>query len=260
MFGPQIYIMAILGPSELPLVLKIDSNPLKALAIKELGHPVVLVELMEPQFECELRRIGDFIAEYFPLEERYAFFMTQPLQAEYPLPEDAYWIRNVNWDPATTRLDDIFGAESFLFNIGNISGIQNILTDYHLLQAYRKFSQRILGTEGQWEFKPSSDGGPSTIRLFPVPRGSFPVIIEYLPTISEFKKPSNKELTIRAFLARMKMILGRIRGKYQSGIPGPDGSMITFDGDSLIQEGKEEWDQVIDDAIKLGEPLGPYLW
>lgn len=103
--------MAILGPSELPLVLKADSNPLKALAIKELGHPVVLVELMEPQFECELRRVGDFVAEYFPLEERFAFIMTQPLQAEYPLPDDAYWIRSISWDPATTRIDDIFGAE-----------------------------------------------------------------------------------------------------------------------------------------------------
>jgi len=110
--------MAILGPSDLPLVLKVESNPLKLLAIKELGHPVVLVELMEPQFECELQRIGDFIAEYFPLEERFAFFMTQPLQAEYPLPEDAYWIRSVSWDPATTRIDDIFGAESFLFSFG----------------------------------------------------------------------------------------------------------------------------------------------
>ena len=76
-------------------------------------------------------------------------------------------------------LDDIFGAESFLFNIGNISGVQNILTDYHLLQSYRKFSQRILGNEGTWEFKvergeANSNAGVGknyggTIKLFPVP-------------------------------------------------------------------------------------------
>lgn len=252
--------MAISGPDDLPLVLKVDSNPLKLLAIKELGHPVVLVELMEPQFECELRRIGDFISEYFPLEERYAFFMTQPLQSEYPIPEDAYWIRNISWDPATTRIDDIFGAESFLFNIGNISGIQNILTDYHLLQSYRKFSQRILGTEGQWEFKPGSTGESPKIRLFPMPRGSFPVIVEYLPSVSQFHKPSNAEIVRRAFLARMKMILGRIRSKYASGIPGPDGSSITFDGESLLAEGKEEWESIVEYAISLGEPLSIYLY
>jgi len=89
--------MAIIGPSNLPVVLKVDSNPLKFHAISMLGHPVVMVEGMEPQFEQALKSAGDFIAQYFPLEEKYAFFMTQPLQAEYPLPPDAYWIRNVQW-------------------------------------------------------------------------------------------------------------------------------------------------------------------
>lgn len=247
--------MAILGPAQLPVVLKVESSPLKFHAISQLGHPVVLVELMEPQMEQVLRSTGDWIAQYFPLEERYAFFMTQPLQAEYPLPEGAYWIRNVKWDPATTRIDQIFGAESFLFNIGNISGIQNLLTDYHLLQAYRKFSQRILGNEGQWEFKVESN----TIRLFPVPKGSFPVVVEYLPSVNEFKSPQAREITYRAFLAQMKIALGHARRKF-SAIPSPDGGTLNFDGDALVSEGREEYTQVQNDAILLGEPLGIWLW
>lgn len=110
--------MAIIGPSQLPLVFKAESDPLKRIALHELGHPTTLVELTEDNFESAIRRVGDFITEYFPLEEKYAFFMTQPLQTEYPIPEDAYWIRDVYWDPATTRIDDIFGAESFLFSFG----------------------------------------------------------------------------------------------------------------------------------------------
>jgi len=107
--------MAIISPAQLPIVLRVDSNPLKFHVLSQLGHPVVLVELAEPQMEQVLRSTGDFMARYFPLEERYAFFNTIPLQAEYPIPEDAYWIRSVVWDPATTRIDEIFGAESFLF-------------------------------------------------------------------------------------------------------------------------------------------------
>lgn len=107
--------MAIISPHQLPLVLKVDSNPLKFHVLSQLGHPVVLVELAETQLEQVLRSTGDFIARYFPIESRYAFFNTIPLQAEYPVPEDAYWIRSVAWDPATTRIDEIFGAESFLF-------------------------------------------------------------------------------------------------------------------------------------------------
>jgi hypothetical protein len=247
--------MALIGREGLPLVLKVDSNPLKFHAISQLGHPVIMVELMEPQFEQVLKSTGDFIAQYFALEERYAFFMTQPLQAEYPLPPDAYWIRNVQWDPATTRIDQIFGAESFLFNIGNVTGIQNLLVDYHLLQSYRKFSQRLLGNEGQWEFKVEQ----GTIRLFPVPKGAFPVIVEYLPTVNEFKSPSAREITYRAFLARMKEALGHARRKFGA-IPSPDGGTITFDGEALVQEGKEEYEKACADAILLGEPMGPYLW
>jgi len=252
--------MAIISPHQLPLVLKVDSNPLKFHVLSQLGHPVVLVELAETQMEQVLRSTGDFIARYFPLEERYAFFNTIPLQAEYPVPEDAYWIRTIAWDPATTRIDEIFGAESFLFNIGNISGIQNILTDYHLLLSYRKFSQRILGTEGQWEYvKRTGVPGGDRIRLFPVPKSTYPVIVEYVPTVTEFRSPQARELTYRAVLAQMKMALGSARRKF-SGIPAPDGGTITFDGESLYKEGSEEYKEVVEFAVNQGEPLGMYLW
>lgn len=261
--------MAILGPDQLPVVLKVDSNPLKFHAISQLGHPVVLVETVESQMEQVLRSTGNFISHYFPLEERYAFFMTQPLQSEYPIPEDAYWIRNVSWDPTTTRIDDIFGAESFLFNIGNISGIQNILTDYHLLQAYRKFSQRILGNEGHWEFKVSRGESESnngvgknyggTIKIFPVPKGSFPVVIQYIPSVTSFRSPQAQEAVYRAFLAQMKIHVGQARRKFGS-IPGPDGGSIQFDGQALVSEGREEYEKAVEFALSVGEPLGFYVF
>lgn len=261
--------MAILGPDQLPIILKVDSNPLKFHALSQLGHPAVLIELMESQMEQVLRSTGNFISHYFPLEERYAFFMTQPLQSEYPIPSDAYWIRDVKWDPSTTRIDDIFGAESFLFNIGNISGIQNILTDYHLLQSYRKFSQRILGNEGHWEFKVErgdQDGNNGvgtnyggTIKLFPVPKGSFPVVVEYLPSVNSFRSPQAQQIIYRAFLAEMKIALGHARRKLQ-GIPGPDGGQINLDGSDLVNEGREEMKEIIEYAISLAQPLGIFLY
>ena len=105
--------MAIIGPSN--VVLKLDSNPIKAEVLSHFGHPTVRVELDDPSLEHILRTAGDFMAGYFPFEEQIAVFYTQPLVTEYPLPEDAYWIKQVKWDPAVTRIGDIFGAESFLF-------------------------------------------------------------------------------------------------------------------------------------------------
>ena len=107
--------MAILGPDQLPAVLQVPSDPIKMETLSTLGHPVVHVELTEPMLEQVIRTTGDFIAQYFQHEQRYAYFYTQPLVNDYPLPPDAYWVRDVKWDPATTRINDIFGAESFLF-------------------------------------------------------------------------------------------------------------------------------------------------
>lgn len=246
--------MAIIGPENAPTVLRLPSDPLKFEVMSTLGHPVVMVELTEPQLEQAIRTIGDFIATYFPFEEKLAYFQTQPLINEYPLPPDAYWIKDIKWDPATTRIGDIFGAESFLFNVGNVTGIQNILLDYHLLQAYRKFSKKVLGTEGQWEVK-----GNNKIRLFPTPRGSFPVVVEYFPTVQRLRTPSAREVLKRALVAEAKIILGNIRSKF-GGIPAPDGGTLAMNGDAMRTEGQAELDKAKADAILLGEPMGIHLW
>lgn len=107
--------MAIIGPADLPAVLKLRSDPIKKYVLTMLGHPSVEVEITEDQWETILRTSGDWISGYFPREQKLAVFYTQPLQPTYPMPADAYWVQEVSWDPVTTRLDDIFGAESFLF-------------------------------------------------------------------------------------------------------------------------------------------------
>jgi hypothetical protein len=246
--------MAILGPPQLPVVMRIPSDPLKFSVLSALGHPVINVELTEDQLEEIIRVTGDFIAQYFPFEEKYAYFYTSPLVSEYDLPNDAYYIKDVKWDPATTQIGDIFGAESFLFNVGNVTGIQNILLDLHLLQAYRKFSRKILGTEGQWEVK-----GNNKIRLFPTPRGSFPVVVEYFPRVERFRTPIARQITKNAMVAEAKIVLGNIRSKFGS-LPSPDGGAINLNGDALRTEGQQEKDKAIQDAISLSEPLGPILW
>lgn len=107
--------MAILAPTDLPSILKLRSEPMKKYVLSKLGHPVTEVEITEDQWETLWRVAGDFISGYFPREQKLGLFWTSPLQSTYPLPDDAYWIQEVSWDPVTTRIDDVFGAESFLF-------------------------------------------------------------------------------------------------------------------------------------------------
>ncbi len=253
--------MAIIGPNDLPAILKVSSDPMKGYVLRSLGYPNIAVEITEDQLESALRVTGDFIAQFFPREQRFAVFYTNPLQPTYPMPEDAYWVQEVSWDPITTRIDDVFGAESYLFNIGNISGVQNILTDYHLLQAYRKFSKKILGTEGHWEVVGEIDGGPGDqlIRLYPTPKGAFPVVVVYIPVVNHFRSPTAKLLANEMLLAEAKIMVGHARRKI-TGIPMPDGSTLTMDGEAMVAEGQELKDKLLEKAINLGEPVGIHAW
>jgi hypothetical protein len=168
----------------------------------------------------------------------------------------------------STRIGDIFGAESFLFNIGNISGIQNILTDYHLLQAYRKFSQKVLGTEGHWEVinegtstveGDSLDAKDQLIRLYPTPKGAYPVVVLYIPVVNHFRSPQARAICYEMMEAEMKCALGMIRRKV-TGMPTPDGGSINYDGAELMAEGTAMKDAIIEKALNLGEPLQVHLW
>lgn len=260
--------MAIQAPADLPSILKVRSEPMKKFVLSQLGHPVIEAEITEDQWEVLWRISGDFVSSYFPREQKLGLFWTTPLQSTYPLPEDAYWIQAVNWDPVTTRIDDVFGAESFLFNIGNISGIQNILTDYHLLQAYRKFSQKILGTEGHWEVLNEGDSDATgdslsakdqLIRLYPTPKGAFPVVVLYIPVVNHFRSPQARKIAYDMMLAEAKCAIGHARRKV-SGMPTPDGGSISYDGSDMVSEGEKMKEEITENALKLGEPIGMWQW
>ena len=153
-------------------------------------------------------------------------------------------------------------------NIGNISGIQNILVDYHLLASYRKFSQRVLGSEGHWEVIGETDGtgdgdsltsNQQLIRLYPTPKGSFPVVVQYIPVVNHFRSPQARYLTYEMMLAEARIAIGNARRKI-NGMPTPDGGSISFDGAELISEGEEKKKEIINEAILLGEPLSVHTW
>lgn len=153
-------------------------------------------------------------------------------------------------------------------NIGNISGIQNILVDYHLLAAYRKFSQKILGTEGHWEVineGNSSVQGDSLsakdqlIRLYPTPKGAFPVVVLYIPVVTHFRSPQARQLAYDMMLAEARIALGSARRKI-NGLPTPDGGSLNYDGSDLVGEGEKMKEEIIEKANQLGEPMGIWMY
>jgi len=108
--------MAILGPQDLPSIIQVRSEPMKHYCLSKLGYPGVDVEVTEAQFEACIKVFVNFIASYFPHEQRMAAFYTQPLVSLYPLPPDAWTVQDVFWDGGlSTYMNDIFSSEYFLF-------------------------------------------------------------------------------------------------------------------------------------------------
>jgi hypothetical protein len=60
-------------------------------------------------------------------------------------------------------------------------------------------------------------------------------------------------------LAEARIAVGSARRKV-AGMPTPDGGTINYDGSDLVQEGQKDKDEIIEMAIKLGEPIGLWLW
>ena len=130
------------------------------------------------------------------------------------------------------------------------------------MQAYRKFSQKILGTEGHWEVINETSGGGAgdqLIRLYPTPKGAFPVVVLYYPVVTAFRSPQARMLTNEMLLAETKIMVGAARRKI-TGIPMPDGGSLALDGEALATEGKEEKEALIEKAVHLGEPLPIVMW
>lgn len=259
--------MAIMGPADLPSIMKMRTEPMKKYIFSKLGYPVVDVELTEDQLETVFKVCGDFIAQYFPREQKLAVFWTTPLKNTYPLPKDAYCVQEISWDAFTNRVDDIFGAQASMFNM-SMTGSQGTLLDYHLLAAYRKFSQKILGSEGHWEVinegKSTVDGDSLSskdqlIRLYPTPKGAFPVTVMYIPVVTHFRSAQARQLAYDMMLAEAKIMLGMSRRKI-SGMPTPDGGSLALDGSDLVQEGEAAREKIIEMALNLGEPLMIHMW
>lgn len=260
--------MAILGPADLPSVMRLRTEPMKKFVLAKLGGPNVSVEIQEDQWETVWKVAGDFIAGYFPREQKLSVFWTTPMQATYPLPPDAYWIQEVAWQGFNNQVGNIFGAESFLFNIGNISGVQNMLLDFHLLQAYRKASAKILSTEGHWEVvnegNSTAEGDTLSakdqlIRLYPTPKGAFPVTVVYIPMVTHFRSPQARQIAYEYMVAEAKIAVGHARRKI-AGMPTPDGGTISYDGESLVTEGEKAKEDLLAKAILIGEPMGIHCW
>jgi len=121
------------------------------------------------------------------------------------------------------------------------------IADLWIAMSAKESFDYVLGLQPTWEIV------NDRLYIYPIPRNRIKVGIRYslMPTEEEL---ASHEWVGKATLALSKMTLGTIRSKYQS-IPGPAGEGISLDGQTLYQEGQQEWEWLLNDIITRSEPL-----
>ena len=93
-------------------------SDVKSYVMSMLGHPNVVVELEDGQFEEIMESAVNFLAGYVG-KSRYCYSMVQARRSQYTLPADCHTVERVFYDP------------TYLSVLGNLSTA--IFSDFYLL-------------------------------------------------------------------------------------------------------------------------------
>jgi hypothetical protein len=230
-----------------------------------LGAPVLQIELDEQNIDFCIDQALKIVEDYAPREYfNYYVFITTPGKSVYELPPEVGLVRNVHWKKAgqfAFQASDLDGAipVEYFYPGGSYASIQGGLIDpiqpiwgrageWVLYKNYEQMYSRVSSNIGGWEFVNDTHH----IKIYPTPGGGQKVMVQYLQRMKDWDEVTQSMQ--EGALIYAKMILGRIRGKYKNP-PGPN-SGIQLDGDTLLQEAREDMKEWRNDLIwRFGEPL-----
>jgi hypothetical protein len=240
---------------------------IKEYVLTMLGAPVLPLELDDQQLENAIDFALQIFEEYAPMEYfQYYSFYTTPGQSVYNLPPDVGFVRHVSYKEtanyAFSASDlggviplEYMGAGAYGSIAGGINPQQPVwgkMGDWVMYKQYEDMYNRVSGQQGGWEWL----AGYNTIKIYPAPYRTYPVIVKYLQRKPDFAQVT--QAMQEGSLAFAKIILGRIRSRIQNP-PGPNGG-VQLDGQQILQEGIDEKKQWQEDLIyRYGEPLGPKM-
>lgn len=254
---------------------------------RQLGHPVVKVELTDQQILDNINKAVSRFIKYAPdtaTSEDFSTVMLSGGQRTYQLPEGVVDV--VSMEEADMQdgrgINTLFTIDNYLYSAG-ILNFQNMgsgfnLVNYHLALDFIETLDRYSGgTRYSYNFHPES--GTLELNQAP-PLGQWVMIEEKDPETGEiiYKKIDSpgwlllkciilrgstlpgwtleksyeilyeEEWVKRYALAHCKIVLGMVRRKFES-FASIGNTGINLDGSSLISEGKDELND-LEDMLK----------
>ena len=227
---------------------------IKESIVTELGSPVVNVELNDTHLD---KAIDDAI-RWFNAKKALITNIKITLQSdvqEYELDDDVEAIIDVireGTSPAYGGIFEDFGIPYTIYYTDDYSALVSQLQ-------YIEMSKRILSADKDFDFDlRKGTGNKPVLIISPVPAKSETAIVVVKKKIDnsnlDLLNVRDLDLIIRYATARAKIMLGRIRSKYDS-LPAAQGDR-SLDGSTLIEEAKEEIEKLNEDILNSQEPMG----
>lgn len=253
---------------------------------RRLGYPMVKVELSNQQVMDEIDysrqkwvkwAVGQATQEvYFTLELSAGEFL-------YDLPAGVVEVVGYKSKGIGESINTLFTLENYLYSQGLYDALIKTsisdgysLVSYHVARDFLHTVERYIPDEYNFKYHPYTN----QLEIRPVPgttnlsTGSiagesqgYLLVRSYMVQQSSYTDSWNSSDTYQNFfefsdwiqdyaLARCKIILGRIRGKFAN-FASLGNTGISLDGDQLIQEGKEEIER-LEETLRLEEAYDGY--
>lgn len=233
--------------------------------IFRLGGPTIMLELDEQVIDFSINQAMNIFEEYAPGDYfSYFTFLTSPGKSVYEMPPDIGYVKSVEYHNVPNfsfQASDLGGAIpiEYFYPGGTYASIQGGLIDpiqpiwgrageWMLYKGYEKLYSRMSSNLGGWEWI----GGYRNIKLYPAPCRVQKVGVHFLQKCKDWEDAT---LALsEGSLLFAKENLGRIRSRIKN-LPGPNGG-VQLDGDTLLQEFREDYKQWKEDLIyKFGDPV-----
>lgn len=223
--------------------------------LARLGFPVIRVELTEFQIQTAIDEAITKLDYHAPdWCSQFCTFATSAGVSLYELPQvvmnnfrSAIYRKNllsVAQSNGTLEFDFFikYFQDNFLFRDFSVG-------DYYLTMQHLEMVRKILGNDGTFNVI-----NGRYLNLAPTPTSiAYEVIVEFKAIDSTTLHPYFLNWIQKFSLAISKVILGQIRGKYQT-LPSPAGG-AQLNGESLIQQGNEEQTKLVEDLmLEIEEP------
>ena len=227
---------------------------IKDFVLARLGYPVVRVELTDFQIQTAIDEAISKLDYHAPdWCTQFCTFATIANVSLYELPSvvtnnfrNAVYrkhLLSIAQSNGTLEFDFFikYFQDNFLFKDFSVG-------DYYVTISHLEMMRKILGNDGTFNIVNNK-----YLNIAPPPTAAEEVLVEFKAIDSGSLHPYFVNWIQRFSLAICKVILGQIRGKYQT-LPSPGGG-AQLNGESLVQQGNQEQEQLVEQLMtEIEEP------